>query len=63
MLASNEDGIGVIKYNRPKNANALGTQTMSDLLEALTWAAEEPKVQIIVLSGVGKFFSAGMVRY
>lgn len=55
-----EGGIGVIKFNRPRNANALGAQTMSDLLAALNWALDDSKVKVVVLSGEGKFFSAGM---
>lgn len=55
-----EGGIGLVKYNRPKNANALGAQTMADLLKALTWALEDPSVKVVVLSGEGKFYSAGM---
>lgn len=55
-----DGGIGLVKYNRPKNANALGAQTMADLLKALTWAVDDPNVKLIVVSGEGKFFSAGM---
>ena len=33
---------------------------MSDLLAAFTWADEQPEIQVIVLTGVGRFFSAGM---
>lgn len=38
----------------------IGQQTMADLLAAFTWADQQPEVQVIVLTGVGRFFSAGM---
>jgi hypothetical protein len=60
VLTSLEGAIAVIKYNRPNNANALGPQTMGDLLEALRWAEAESQARAVVLTGVGKFFSAGM---
>ena len=60
VLASVEDGIGFIKYNRPNNANALGRTTMGDLLKAFTWALDEPEVKVIIYTGEGRFFSAGM---
>ncbi|KAK3710757.1 hypothetical protein LTR37_010176 [Vermiconidia calcicola] len=61
VLASVEkDGIGLIKFNRPKNANALAPQMMSDLLKAFAWALHEPEVKVVVLTGEGKFFCAGM---
>lgn len=50
----------MVKFNRPSNANALGTQAMDDLLKALRWADEDSDVKVVVLSGEGKFFSAGM---
>lgn len=55
-----DDGIGVIKFNRPTNANAIGVQAMGDLLKALTWALDDAEVNVIILSGEGKFFCAGM---
>lgn len=60
VLVSVQDSIGLIKYNRPNNANALSGQTLSDFLKALKWALDESSVKVIVLTGEGKFFNAGM---
>ena len=57
-----DDGVAIINYNRPKNANALGDGMMEDLLAAFTWALDDHKVKVVVHSGEGRFFSAGMVR-
>ena len=56
---SSEDGIGLIKYNVPK-ANALSTQMMSDIGKALKWALEDSSVKVIVITGEGRFFTAGL---
>lgn len=60
VSVSVEGSIGIIKYDRPKHANALSQQAMGDLLAALTWADNDPRVRLVVLTGEGKFFSAGM---
>lgn len=54
-----EDGIAMLKFNRPDNANALGAQVMHDLLQALSWALDDTQVKVVILSGEGKFFCAG----
>ena len=59
LRISSENGIATILYANPK-ANALSVQTMKDLLSAFTWAQESPEVKVIVLSGEGKFFTAGL---
>ena len=55
-----DDGIAMINYNRPKNANSLGNGTLEDLLKAFTWALDNHEVKVIVHSGEGRFFCAGM---
>ena len=60
IIVSVQDNIGLIRYNRPENANALDSRTMRDLLEALTWTLNASEVKVVLLTGQGKFFSAGM---
>ena len=55
-----EDAICLIKFNRPKNANALNGGTMLDLVTAFTWALNHPEIRIVVLTGEGNFFCVGM---
>lgn len=59
LRTSLENGIALLKYDIPK-ANALSAQTMKDLISGLSWAFESPEVKVVVLSGEGKFFSAGL---
>ncbi|KAL2813413.1 ClpP/crotonase-like domain-containing protein [Aspergillus granulosus] len=55
-----EEGVLVLKYNRPEAGNAINNATIKELFRALQWAVEEPKVRIIVQTGEGKFFTTGM---
>jgi len=60
VAISVDAGIALVKYNRPKNANALNGGTMQDLFTAFTWALNDANVKVVVLTGEGKFFSVGM---
>lgn len=60
VLIENEPGIAIIKYNRPKNGNALNTPTLKDILASLKWADREPSVRVIITTGEGKFYTAGL---
>lgn len=54
------DGIGVITINRPDARNALNTQVLDELREALNAFREDEKVGVVVFTGAGeKSFAAG----
>lgn len=55
-----DNAICLIKFNRPKSANAVNGRTTQDLVTAFTWALDEPGIKIVVLTGEGNFFSVGM---
>ncbi|KAL4887417.1 ClpP/crotonase-like domain-containing protein [Aspergillus karnatakaensis] len=55
-----EDGIFVLKYNRPEVGNAISNQLNRELLQALEWAVASSAVKVIVQTGEGKFFTTGM---
>jgi enoyl-CoA hydratase len=49
-----------ITLNKPEQRNPLGGGMLADLLSAFRWAAGEPEVRVIVLTGAGdKAFCAG----
>jgi enoyl-CoA hydratase len=48
-----------ICHNRPEKRNAQSTQLLDELDAALTCAAEDKSVRVIILGGKGKHFSAG----
>lgn len=51
--------IGVIKLNRPKSLNAFGGNVMLDVVAAIRELDEHPDTVFTVLTGEGRFFSAG----
>lgn len=54
-----EEGIRLLTLDRPP-ANAMTPQLLEDLSAALDTAREDDKVRAVVLSGEGRFFSAGL---
>jgi enoyl-CoA hydratase len=53
------DGIAVITLDRPQAANAQSPQILQDLDAAWTASDRDGDVRVVVLSSVGKHFSAG----
>jgi len=51
--------IGIIKFNRPKALNSFGGSLMIDTIAALRELDEHPTTIFTVLTGEGRFFSAG----
>jgi methylglutaconyl-CoA hydratase len=54
-----EQGIATITLNRPDKRNAISYELIDDLIAALKQAAEST-AQIVILTGAGKAFCAGM---
>ena len=54
-----EDYVALIRLNRPEALNALNSQLLRELGEALTEADRNDKVRCIVLTGSEKAFAAG----
>jgi enoyl-CoA hydratase len=60
IIIENNDSIRTITINRPKKLNALNSQTINELSEALKDAEKENSVKAIILTGSGeKAFVAG----
>lgn len=49
-----------IYLNRPEKLNSLNTKLMDELIEALRKAEEDLETKIIIITGKGKTFSAGI---
>jgi len=60
VVDSPEDGITRIALNRPGKLNALNEELVSDLHDALTEVAADPTCRVIVLTGSGRGFCAGV---
>src|SRR6185369_1856675 len=59
VLLESADGIARITLNRPEKRNALNSELIEGLKDALRRAAETGEVRAIVLSGAGSDFCSG----
>lgn len=54
-----EDGIAIVKFNRPKALNALNTEMLIEIDRALEHIRSDADVKVVVMTGEGKAFIAG----
>jgi enoyl-CoA hydratase/carnithine racemase len=59
LLYEVKDGIATLTLNRPERLNALGGTLRQDLHDAVTRAAADPEVRVMVVTGAGKGFCSG----
>ena len=59
LLIDDSDGVRTLTLNRPDAYNSFTTELKETLLAELRWAATEPSVRAVVITGAGKAFSAG----
>ncbi|KAL3462807.1 ClpP/crotonase-like domain-containing protein [Aspergillus heterothallicus] len=59
LILDVRDQIGVIKLNRPKSLNAWNETLLHDMVTAFRELDEHPDTVFTVLTGEGRFFSAG----
>lgn len=60
LVVSLENNVARIVLNRPDKANALDLTMWHEFRSALEWADETPEVRVVVVSGAGKNFCAGI---
>ena len=59
LLYEVKDGVAVLTMNRPERLNALGDTLREDLQDAVTRAADDPEVRVLILTGAGRGFCSG----
>jgi len=59
VLYEVKDNIAVLTINRPEALNALNTDVLSDLSEAVSRAKSDDSVYVLIITGAGKSFVAG----
>jgi methylglutaconyl-CoA hydratase len=59
LTVAHEDRIAIITLNRPEKRNAVSFQLVEDLLGALA-AIEKSESQVVIITGAGKAFCAGL---
>ncbi|MFT4616844.1 MAG: enoyl-CoA hydratase [Minisyncoccia bacterium] len=60
LLVERHDGVAVLTLNRPKRRNALTSQLLDDLRRTFETADADPTVAVVVLTGTGRGFCAGL---
>ncbi|KAK5166419.1 uncharacterized protein LTR77_007962 [Saxophila tyrrhenica] len=59
IIVDIKDGIGTIKFNRPKALNSFSSSLMSDTVDALRMLDDHPDTVFTVITGEGRFFCSG----
>jgi enoyl-CoA hydratase len=59
IIIEKTDGVGLVRFNRPKALNALSPELMGELGEALEAFDADSEVGVIVLTGGDRAFAAG----
>ena len=59
ILFSVENGVAAITLNRPDNANAMNKLMSYELMMAAIDCDEDPEIRAVLITGTGRFFSAG----
>ncbi|NKI15932.1 enoyl-CoA hydratase [Spongiibacter sp. KMU-166] len=60
LLSETESGVTTVTLNRPDQLNALSGELRAALVEEFVRLARDPDTQVIVLTGAGRAFSAGL---
>ena len=60
LLYKNDDGILTITLNRPDSLNSFTVEMANELVDAFNSASADDDVRVIVVTGAGKAFCAGM---
>jgi enoyl-CoA hydratase len=59
LIVETTDSVQLIRLNRPEALNALNSELMGELVQALAEADAAEKIRVIVLTGSDKAFAAG----
>ncbi len=60
LVIEKENGIGTLTINRPKSLNALNTQVLEDLHDALIEIDQDKEIDVLIVTGAGdRAFIAG----
>lgn len=62
VLVDTVDGIATVTLNRPEKRNALSLELRGELAEVFQRLGSDPNVAVVVVTGAGTVFCAGMDR-
>ena len=59
ILFDVSDAVATIRFNRPDQGNSMNLAVMRDLMQASIVCDEDPAIRALIVTGSGRFFSAG----
>lgn len=59
LILEKQDKIGILRINRPKALNALNSQVLEELEQAIEKIEKDREIHILILTGEGRAFVAG----
>ncbi|MGE0830798.1 MAG: enoyl-CoA hydratase [Hyphomonadaceae bacterium] len=60
LIVEKTDGYALVTFNRPHAYNALSVGLITDIVTAMKDFETDPDVQVVILTGAGKAFCAGL---
>jgi enoyl-CoA hydratase len=60
LRSTPQPGVALLTLNRPDRLNALSWELIEDLLSTCAQLAQDPEVRVVVLTGAGRGFCAGL---
>lgn len=59
LVETPAEGVGLIRFNRPKQYNALNSQLLTELAQALDSFEKDSNIRSVIITGSNKVFAAG----
>jgi 2-(1,2-epoxy-1,2-dihydrophenyl)acetyl-CoA isomerase len=59
ILYTKQDRVAIIRFNRPEAANGMSSELTTELAQAAQQVADDDELKAVILTGEGRFFSAG----
>jgi enoyl-CoA hydratase len=60
LLIERQDGVAILTLNRPRAMNALSRELRREITQAFLQLGEEQEVGVVILTGAGRAFCAGL---
>lgn len=60
IIFEQEDGIGILRFNRPEVLNAFDPEMIEELLKAIDQIRKDDRTRVLLMTGTGKAFCVGV---
>jgi 2-(1,2-epoxy-1,2-dihydrophenyl)acetyl-CoA isomerase len=60
LIVEKKEHIGTVKFNRPEKLNAMSNQGFDEFVQALLAMDRDDEVRVVIVTGAGRAFSAGL---